>query len=213
MNSRAIRYTIFACTSVVWALYSSTFVAAQEPEVGAIRELGLVPELERLPPNQKEDEFSKVQNVCIPPNWNGKLESLDILKNIQPRRFGQHTLYLLGPSKITLEMVTPIATRFGWKVGRSPFVFVGINWKSDTPPFTVSRVQPQSRAGVAGVMNGDTVKKIGDEEIHDYATFRDALLKYLPGDEAVLTLDRNGIELEITLKLAALPENVKRPEN
>jgi S1-C subfamily serine protease len=119
---------------------------------------------------------------------------------------------LLGPSKITPEMVAPIATRFGWKVGRSPAVFVGISWKADTPPFTISHVQPRSPAGVAGVINGDTVKKIGDEEIRDYATFRGAILKYLSGDEAVMTLDRNGVKLELTLKLAALPENVNRPE-
>ncbi|MEI7460957.1 MAG: hypothetical protein WCK15_16220 [Pirellula sp.] len=62
-------------------------------------------------------------------------------------------------------------------------------------------------------MKGDTIKKVGVEEIRDYATFRDSLLKYLPGDETVLMLDRDGSELELTLKLAALPSNVNRLEN
>ena len=213
MNSRTLRFATFVCATVGLAIHSISFVAAQVPEVKALRELGLVVELEPGPPNRKGDEFSKIKNVCIPPDWNGKLESLDTLKEIQPREFGQHTLYLLGPSKITFEIVEPIATRLGWKVGRSPAVFVGINWNYKTPPFTVLYVIPHSPASLCGVMKGDTIKKVGVEEIGDYATFRDSLLKYLPGDETVLMLDRDGIELELTLKLAALPSNVNRLEN
>ncbi len=213
VTSRAIRYAILACVSVMVTVCSSTLVAAQEPEAETIRDLGFVVELERMPPNLREDEFSKIKNVCIPPDWNGKMESLDILRKIQPRRFGQHTLYLLGPSKIAAEMVEPIAGQIGWKIGRAPAVFVGISWNSKTPPFTVLYVRPQSPASICGVVNGDTIKKIGAEEIRDYATFRDSLLEYLPGDETVLTLDRNGSELELTLKLTALPDDVNRPEN
>jgi S1-C subfamily serine protease len=62
-----------------------------------------------------------------------------------------------------------------------------------------------SPAAQAGLREGDLVTAVGGERIDASRTLDDLLTQYQPGDEATLSVLRDGEELELVLKLGTRP--------
>jgi serine protease Do len=71
----------------------------------------------------------------------------------------------------------------------------------------VSTVIPDSPADEAGLQRGDIITKIGEEEITGESSLSEIINKSKVGDRLILTIDREGREIEVTAVLEDMPEN------
>ena len=75
----------------------------------------------------------------------------------------------------------------------------------------VHRVFPGSPAEAAGLLRGDRIVSVGARPVRDVFEAQDAVLDLLPGVTTTLALERGGRTLEVTVTVAARPED-PRPE-
>ncbi len=76
----------------------------------------------------------------------------------------------------------------------------------------IDAVAPDSPAEAAGLKEGDTVLKVGDESAPSAAWVRDVLRSKLAGDAVALTVARGGSSLTLTAKLKATTLPMKLEE-
>lgn len=74
------------------------------------------------------------------------------------------------------------------------------------PGAIVNEVTPRSPAGKAGVETGDIITKINGKAIPDSEALGVNVRSFKPGDEIILTVERNGKTLELKTKLIAAKE-------
>jgi S1-C subfamily serine protease len=65
----------------------------------------------------------------------------------------------------------------------------------------VSRVASGSPANSAGLQRGDIIVQVGDVAIDDTHSYLNTLYTYEPGDQVVLTIVRQGADLELQVTL------------
>ena len=70
-----------------------------------------------------------------------------------------------------------------------------------TEGVVVYSVEENSPASSAGLQKGDIITKMGDEKIESLASFRYQLYKHEAGSEITLTINRNGKEETVKVKL------------
>lgn len=68
----------------------------------------------------------------------------------------------------------------------------------------ILEVQPNLPADKAGLMNGDVVTAIDDTQVESMNQLKRALYRYEQGDDAELTVLRNGIETKLKIKFDAV---------
>ena len=74
----------------------------------------------------------------------------------------------------------------------------------------VSEVLPGSPAEKAGLLSGDVVLEIGGKKVDGLGALRSSVTLMKPGDEAVLTIRRNGENMTITAIVAENPESANQ---
>ena len=70
----------------------------------------------------------------------------------------------------------------------------------------VSEVLPSSPAEKAGLLSGDVILELGGKKLDSLGALRGAVTLMKPGDEAVMTIRRNGENMTITAIVAENPE-------
>lgn len=73
--------------------------------------------------------------------------------------------------------------------------------KDDYDGVIILKVEPNSKAQSAGILQNDVVIKVDGKDIKNTDNFRTALIKYKAGDTMKLTVLRNGKTEEITVQL------------
>lgn len=68
----------------------------------------------------------------------------------------------------------------------------------------ILEVQPNLPADKAGLMNGDVVTAIDDTQVESMSQLKRALYRYEQGDDAELTVLRNGVEMKLKIKFDAV---------
>lgn len=78
----------------------------------------------------------------------------------------------------------------------------------------VKKVQPDSAADKAGMKDGDRIVKFGDEEITDDAHLRRLVGGHVAGDEIVVVVKREGmdVKLDVTLEAAKTADAPDKPK-
>ena len=71
----------------------------------------------------------------------------------------------------------------------------------------VSEVLPGSPAEKAGIQSGDVILELGGKKLEGLGALRGAVMLMKPGDEAVMTVRRNGQDMTITATISENPEN------
>lgn len=81
-------------------------------------------------------------------------------------------------------------------------MYRGIEINTDlTEGAVIAGIQKDSPASEAGIKSGDVITKINNYEIESVARFRYYLYKYNPGDKIKVTVNRNGKDKTMTVKL------------
>ncbi len=75
--------------------------------------------------------------------------------------------------------------------------------EDDQPGMLIDGVSPGSPAERGGLQGGDRILMVGDHAINNVYDFMDALGRYKPGDEADLTVLRNGQRIKVPVKFEA----------
>ena len=65
----------------------------------------------------------------------------------------------------------------------------------------VTSVEKGSPAYSGGLKKGDVIVKVGSEKVENVAEFRFYLYKYNPNDKASITINRDGKEKKVNVKL------------
>jgi serine protease Do len=76
---------------------------------------------------------------------------------------------------------------------------------------TVATVDPKSPAAAAGVQAGDTITKVGGQEVNRRLDFQRAMLDRKSGDRLDFSVKRGSEQILSSLVLGDLPESVKSP--
>lgn len=90
---------------------------------------------------------------------------------------------------------------------RRPSLGVQIGGTEDTPGATVRFVTRGSAAEEAGIRQGDVISKIDGRELSSPAVFTDSLAERSPGETLTLTVQRDGREMEVKVRLAESQAN------
>lgn len=77
--------------------------------------------------------------------------------------------------------------------------------ESNPNAVVIDSVVPDSPAAIAGLLEGDLVRRIEGVEIPDFVAFRRQLIGLLPDQELSMTLSRAGAPIEIRTTLATRP--------
>ena len=121
--------------------------------------------------------------------------ALPIIEDLET--YGEVTRPLLGVSLVNLGFV-PGNIRM--KINLPEDIMTGV---------FVNEVVSNSMADVMGVEEGDVITHIGDVEVLDSTTFRQALFTYREGDTLTLTIIREGEELEVRTEVVIASEFVQ----
>lgn len=78
---------------------------------------------------------------------------------------------------------------------------LGVRGTEGSATADVQSVQPNSAAAAAGVLPGDTIRKIDGKTIADFAQLTSEVAKHRAGDEILLEILRGGQTVEIKVKL------------
>lgn len=73
------------------------------------------------------------------------------------------------------------------------------------PGYRIAEVQPGGPADDAGLRAGDIISRIGGKPVTDESAFVRLLRQYDPGETITLTIERNGQEREVRVKLGRRP--------
>jgi len=73
---------------------------------------------------------------------------------------------------------------------------------------TILASDPAGNAVAAGLADGDTFMKVGDDSVTDQASFESAFAGFTPGDMAQVTILRGGVEQVIELEVRTAPTQV-----
>ncbi|MEM9416045.1 MAG: M28 family peptidase [Planctomycetota bacterium] len=96
------------------------------------------------------------------------------------------------PSRVTFVPPPP----------RQPRAFIGVMLgETDEPGILLETVIDGGPASEAGLIDGDRVVAINGEAVEGFRDLRSVLRAAKPGDEVVLTIDRDGEALEVTVEL------------
>lgn len=80
--------------------------------------------------------------------------------------------------------------------------FSGIRLASDVyEGVAITNVYDGTSASVAGLQRGDVIVKVGENKVKNIAEFRYRLFSYNIGEEITLTINRDGKEMEVKVKL------------
>lgn len=82
---------------------------------------------------------------------------------------------------------------------------LGIDLNADSGVIIIE-VSPNSPASNAGLMNGDIIEKIDDQNIESMNQLKKTLYKYNKGDSATLNIIRNGSEKKVEIKFTELKQ-------
>ncbi|MDO6736952.1 trypsin-like peptidase domain-containing protein [Wenyingzhuangia sp. 2_MG-2023] len=74
--------------------------------------------------------------------------------------------------------------------------------KSDIDGVYISEVSKNTGADKAGMKSGDIIKKINNVKIHKFSELVGQLVAKRPGDEVLVTVERDGIEKVLNVKLS-----------
>ena len=95
--------------------------------------------------------------------------------------------------------------------------YLGVSFQTVTPRLAamyeldakdgvlVTRVGPNSPARQAGLQQGDVITKVNDQALGEQKSLAQMLNQYKPGDDVRLTINRDGKEQTLTVKLAQRP--------
>jgi serine protease Do len=72
----------------------------------------------------------------------------------------------------------------------------------------VNQVQEDTPAEEAGLKEGDVIKTLNGNTVHDYSNFRTQIATSNPGDEITLGIVRDGNKQELTVTLGELPSDL-----
>ena len=82
---------------------------------------------------------------------------------------------------------------------------LGIDLNADEGVIIIE-VSPNSPASSAGLMSGDIIEKIDDQNIESMSQLKKVLYKYNKGDSATLNIIRNGSKKKIEIKFSELKQ-------
>ncbi len=114
------------------------------------------------------------------------------------------------------EGMSPQRGRRGWMPGHSRALGMERGMGMRALPFkdaggaAVFELLADGPAAVAGLQAGDVITAVDDNEIGGLDDLAQAASQYSPGDEAVLTVERDGETVELTVTLGAHPDDDER---
>ena len=104
------------------------------------------------------------------------------------------------PSNTVIDIVTQLIEQ--GKVSRP---FIGIRHQDLEEGAYVVSVSPDTPAAEAGLIAGDMILKMGDYSVEEKDPLLNVLMNFAPGDTVVLTISRQGTEMELELNLVQRP--------
>lgn len=93
-----------------------------------------------------------------------------------------------------------------WGQRKSPLLEIDYAPDVEDRGVVVTRLMRRSGASRAGVRPGDIITHIDEQPVYDSSTFNEALALKVPGDSTVLTLLRDGREIQLEATLGEMPE-------
>ncbi|NIJ44967.1 Do/DeqQ family serine protease [Wenyingzhuangia heitensis] len=78
--------------------------------------------------------------------------------------------------------------------------------KSDIDGVYISDISKGTGADKAGMKSGDVIKKINSVKIHKFSDLVGQLVAKRPGDEILVTIDRDGVDKVLKVKLSEISE-------
>jgi len=78
--------------------------------------------------------------------------------------------------------------------------------KKDVEGVFISEVSKNTGAEKAGLLSGDIIKKINTVKIHKFSDLVGQLVAKRPGDTVLVTVDRDGVEKVLSVKLSEVSE-------
>lgn len=101
------------------------------------------------------------------------------------------------PSNIVRDIVTQLIAE-----GRVSRPFLGIRHQDLREGAYILYVSPGTPAAQAGLEEGDIIAKMGEYPIGEENPFLNVLMKFQPNETAILTIIRQGTEMEVGVTLA-----------
>jgi S1-C subfamily serine protease len=123
-------------------------------------------------------------------------------------------LFFAIPSNTAQKIVSQLIQN-----GNVAYPFLGVTVQAITPDLAaqynlpvdhgvyVQQVSPGSPAADAGIQAGDFIVSLGGQEINADHPFTEVLFSHKPGDTVDVTLNRNGQEQTVQVKLAQRPSS------
>jgi predicted metalloprotease with PDZ domain len=106
------------------------------------------------------------------------------------------------PLTVTLAAATAAARPSG-ESGRRASLGTMPDFAFDGPGVRIQQVMPGSAAEAAGIAAGDVVVALDGREVSDLRAYSELLKTYAPGDEADVTVLRDGGKLTVRAQLGA----------
>jgi S1-C subfamily serine protease len=110
-----------------------------------------------------------------------------------------------------MNALGPIAKVAAAFIGKQPedelitrgYLGVELDMKPGTLGVRVARVLPDSPAAKGSLRVGDLITRVGDRDLVDVVSARNALRKVKPGDRVLLTVQRDGEPAGLKLTVTA----------
>lgn len=127
-------------------------------------------------------------------------QAIELLKKLPIRQ-----KLILNGTRITPEGMRTIRGQMpGVQIVYKRGGFLGVRCDPFAPRCQITLVLAGGAAEQAGMRTGDTVTKVGEQQIGRFADLQDAIGEYAPGEEIPITVDRGGQIIKLVAKLGTM---------
>lgn len=151
----------------------------------------------------EEEAARNVNAVVINQEWTGGDEGLKQIRRLSRLRI----LYRVKKAPISEEAIAALQADMPLLTiqQRGP-AYLGIVPFAHPRGCGISRVQPGSAAGKAGIEVQDIITHFGDQRVSDFEQLIELIGERLPGDTVPITVERNGQAVEVKAELTGWPK-------